>query len=155
MTSKRHFTFNVALILLPWLSVLFLGKRNIRRYSLTGSVTVILEMLNQVIGQQRSWWVFYDKPKSFIKDVLPFSIGPYMPIAMWILKLSYGNFIKFLFLNAVADGLFAFPGIKMLKKMKIANLKRLSGSQFFLYLFYKAFIMYGVQYFVEKKQVKN
>lgn len=155
MISKRHLTFNVALILLPWLSVLFLGKSNIKRYSLSGFVVVIFEMLNQMIGQKRKWWMFYDKPKSFIKDVLPFSIGPYMPISMWILKLSYGNIKKFLLLNAIGDGFFAFPGIQILKKIKIANLHRLNGFQFFLYLFYKAFLLYGVQYLVENKSVQK
>lgn len=153
MLSKRHLTFNVALILLPWLSVLFLGKRNIKRYSLAAFVTVIFEMINQMIGQKRKWWVFYDKPNTFISDVLPFSIGPYMPMSMWILKLSYGNIKKFLLLNVVADGMFAFPFIKILKKIKIANLHRLNGFQFFLYLFYKAFLLYGVQYYVENKTV--
>lgn len=155
MLSKRHSAFNVALILLPWLSVLFLGKNSINRYSLAGLIVVIFEMLNQIIGQKRDWWVFYDKPKSFVKDVLPFSVGPYLPISLWLLKLSYGNFRKFLFLNAVANCLFAIPGIYMLKKMKIANLDRLNGFQFFLYLFYKAFLLYGVQYIVENKSVQR
>lgn len=155
MVSKRHLTFNAALILLPWLSVLFLGKSNIKRYSLAGGVIVILEMITQIIGQKRKWWVFYDKPTSFIKDELPFSIGPYLPISMWLLKLSYGNIRKFLLLNVIADGLFAFPLIQIFSKMKIVRLHRLNIVQFFLYLFYKAFILYGVQYFVEKKTVQN
>ena len=155
MLSKRHLAYNVTIILLPWLSVLFLGKRNIKRYSLAGFVIVILEMINQMIGQKRKWWVFYDKPKSFISDVLPFSIGPYIPMSMWMLKLSYGNIKKFLILNAVADGIFAFPFFQILEKIKIVKLHRLNGFQFFLYLFYKAFLLYGVQYFVENKTVQK
>ncbi|WP_235988932.1 hypothetical protein [Aquibacillus kalidii] len=113
----------------------------------------ILELFYQVIGQKRNWWVFYDKPKSFVRDVLPFAIGPYMPISMWLLKLSFGNVKKFLVLNIIADSLFAFPGVQLLKKIKIANLDSLSRIQFFFYLFHKAFILYGVQYLVER--IKN
>ncbi len=58
-------------------------------------------------------------------------------------------------LNAVADGLFAFVGIKFLKKFKIANLFRLNGIQFFLYLFSKAFLLYGVQEFIESKSASK
>jgi hypothetical protein len=155
MTSKRHLAFNIALLLLPWFSVLFLGKRNIKRFSLAGLIIVLCEMITQMIGQKRNWWVFFDKPKSFLRDLLPFSIGPYMPMSMWMLKLSSGNLKKFLLLNAIADGVFAFPGVKILKKLKIADLYRLNGLQFFLYLFSKAFLLYGVQYFVEKRTIQK
>ncbi|MRG85925.1 hypothetical protein [Salinibacillus xinjiangensis] len=152
MITKRHLLFNLALILLPWITVLFLQKKHFKRFSLAGVCTIVLELMYQVIGQKRNWWVFYDKPKSFVKDVLPFAIGPYMPLSMWLLRLSYGNFKKFLVLNIIADGLFAFPGIKFLKKIKIANLNRLSSIQFFFYLFHKAFILYGMQYLVERNR---
>lgn len=45
---------------------------------------------------------------SFLKGEMPFSIGPYMPISMLILKYSYGNFKKYILLNIISDGLFAF-----------------------------------------------
>ncbi len=153
MISKRHLVFNFVLIFLPWTTVFFLKKYNFKRFSLAGMFIAILELFYQVIGQKRNWWVFYDKPKSFVRDVLPFAIGPYMPISMWLLKLSFGNVKKFLVLNIIADSLFAFPGVQLLKKIKIANLDSLSRIQFFFYLFHKAFILYGVQYLVER--IKN
>ncbi|WP_182101708.1 hypothetical protein [Niallia taxi] len=151
MLSKRHTFFNIVVVLLPWLSVLFMGKRNIKRFYPAGIFIVLCELVFQVIGQSRKWWVFYDKPKSFTKDMLPFSFGPYMPMSMWMLRLSYGHFIKFLSLNAVADALFAFPGILILNKIKVANLHRLSKPQFFLYLFSKVPLLYAFQYLFEKK----
>ncbi len=87
-----------------------------------------------------------------MKHVFPFAVGPYMPMSMWLLKLSYGNFIKFLLLNAIGNFLFAFPGMQFLKKINIAKLGRLSAIQFFLYLFHKAFFLYGIQYLLEKKK---
>jgi len=101
-------------------------------------------------GHQRKWWKFYDKKDSFIKDELPFSIGPYMPLSMWLLKSSYGNFKKFLLLNIIVDGIFAFYFIDVLKRLKIVSLNRLSHFQFFIYLHYKAYLLYGVQYLFEK-----
>lgn len=151
MPSKRHLGYNVIIILFPWLSLLFLGKSNIKRFLPAGLGTVIYEIIHQKIGQKRKYWVFYDKRSSFISNELPFSIGPYVPISMWILKFSYGNFKKFLLLNTVSDVLFAVPLMQFLKKAKIANLYRLNAFQFFLYLFHKAFLLYGLQYLAENK----
>jgi hypothetical protein len=139
------------MLLVPWLSLFFLGKRNLKSYSLAGIVIVFFEIINHKIGQKRNWWTFYDKRKSFLKNELPFSVGPYMPLSMWLLKFSYGNFKKFLLLNVIADGLFAFPVLNFLQKIKIVRLNRLNNFQFFLYIHYKAYILYGVQYWYENK----
>jgi hypothetical protein len=152
LLSNRHLIFNILLILLPWSSLLFIEKHTVKRYSLAGVVIVIVEALHQIVGQKRKWWFFYDKPKSYLKDMVPFSLGPYFPMSVWMLKLAYGNFKKFLSLNAIANGFFAFPFINVLKKTKIANLYRLTKFQFFIYLFSKALLLYGVQYFVENRR---
>ncbi|WP_047979764.1 hypothetical protein [Ornithinibacillus contaminans] len=151
MVSKRHFLFNLVLLIVPWLTVLFLGKRNVKRYYLSGLFIILFEIINHIFGHKRKWWKFYDGNKAFMRNELPFTVGPYMPLSMWILKYSYGNFKKFLLLNAISDGLFAFFLIKILKKLRIVRLNRLSNIQFFLYLYYKAFLLYGVQYFIETK----
>jgi hypothetical protein len=150
MATRRHKVFNLSIILIPWLSMLFIGKRSLRRYSLAGIFIVIFEIINHLYGHKRHWWKFYDKRKSFIRDELPFSVGPYMPLSMWILKYSYGNFKKYVLLNVISDGLFAFLFIDILKKFKIISLNRINHFQFFVYLHYKAYILYGIQYLYEK-----
>ncbi|SEM22386.1 hypothetical protein SAMN05192533_101489 [Mesobacillus persicus] len=150
MISKKHFWFNLSIIVIPWLSLLFMGKRDVKRYSFTGMFIILFEIVNHLYGHKRKWWKFYDKPKAFIKDELPFSIGPYMPLTMWILKLSFGNFKKFVLLNAIVDGVFAFVVMDVLKKIKIIRLNRLSRFQFFFYINYKAYLLYGVQFLYEK-----
>ncbi|WP_370521778.1 hypothetical protein [Virgibacillus sp. MSP4-1] len=126
-----------------------------KRFFISGMVIVIIELINHKVGQKRNWWAFYDRKKSFMTNELPFSIGPYMPIAMWILRFSFGNFKKFLLTNAVSDGTFAYIGMKLLQKIKIIRLNRLNQLQFFVYLYYKAFILYGVQYLVENRRGKS
>jgi hypothetical protein len=150
MATRRHKVFNLSMILIPWLSLLFIGKRSLRRYSFAGVFIVIFEIINHLYGHKKKWWKFYEKRKSFIRDELPFSVGPYMPLSMWILKNSYGNFKKFVLLNVISDGFFAFLFMEILKKFKIARLNRLNHLQFFVYLHYKAYILYGVQYLYEK-----
>ncbi len=150
MTSKRHKVFNLSIILIPWLSMLFLGKRSIKRYSVSSGLIGIFEILNRLYGHKRNWWKFYDKPKTFIRDELPFDVGPYVPLSMWILKFSYGNFKKFVLLNVFVNTIFAFLFMPLLKKIKIVRLHRLNYFQFFIYIHYKAYILYGIQYLFEK-----
>lgn len=150
MVSKRHLGFNLSIIFIPWITLLFMGKRSIKRYSLAGVFIVVFEILNHMYGHKRKWWKFYDRPKSFLKDELPFSIGPYMPVSMWLLRISFGNFKKFVLYNAILDAIFSFFIMDILKKFKIIRLNRLSQFQFFMYLHYKAYLLYGVQYLFER-----
>lgn len=150
MASKRHKIFNLTIILLPWLSVLFLGNRTFKRYSLSSLLITVFEIMNHLYLHNKKWWKFYDKPRSFTKDELPFDIGPYMPMSLWILKYSYGNLKKYALINAIANGLFAFMGMPILKRMKIISLNRINYLQFFAYLHYKAYILYGIQYLIDK-----
>jgi hypothetical protein len=59
---------------------------------------------------------------TLLKGELPFSLGPFMPLSMWILKNSYGNFHKFILMNIVVDGFFAFLFTEVLKKLRIVSL---------------------------------
>lgn len=155
MITKRHLVFNLVILVVPWLSLLFLGRRNVKRYAFAGAFIVVFAILNQLLGHMRKWWKFYEKKVSFLKGELPFSMGPFMPLSMWILKNSYGNFKKFILLNMVADGFFAFPFIELLKRLRIVTLHRLSHIQFFVYLHYKAYLLYGVQWLYEKWRKKR
>ncbi|WEG13661.1 hypothetical protein PU629_04655 [Pullulanibacillus sp. KACC 23026] len=150
MATKRHKIFNGLIIGLSWSTILFLGKRSLKRYSAASAFIVVFEILNHVYGHKKKWWQFYERRKFFMRDELPFDIGPYMPMSLWILNYSYGNFKKYVLVNALANGGFAFLGLPILKKMKIVRLNRLNYLQFFIYIHYKAYLMYGIQYLIEK-----
>jgi hypothetical protein len=153
MATNRHKLFNFFIILMPWLSLLFIGKRSMNRYSIAGAFIVLFEIINHLYGHKKKWWKFYDKRRSFVRDELPFDIGPYMPMSLWILKYSYGNLKKYALMNAIANGIFTFIGMPILKKMKIIRLYRLNYLQFFIYIHYKSYVLYGFQYLYEK--IKN
>lgn len=73
----------------------------------------------------------------------PFNIGPFLVDSMWILKWTNGNFKLFILLNAIVDGVFAFILTGVIKKIKLFTLVRLNKFQFFVYFFYKEFLLYG------------
>lgn len=155
MTSRRHKLFNFTMIVVPWLSVLFIGKRALKRYYLASALICVFEIINHLYGRKKKFWVFYDKPKSFLRDELPFDLGPYMPMSMWILKSSYGNFKKYVLVNAIANAAFAFGLIPALKKVKIVRMHNFNYFQFFLYIHYKAYLLYAVQYLLQKARLTS
>jgi hypothetical protein len=143
---------NVAMILLSWLTIPFMGWRNIRRFFPASMLMLLLTCIDSYFGKQRRWWEFYNKPQSFFRDELPFNAGPFLVGSMWVLKFSYGNFKKFITLNAIMELFFAYPLNRLCKKLKVYKLVRLNKFQFFLFFFYKAFLLYGFQSFFEKKK---
>jgi hypothetical protein len=108
MSLKNQWGMNIAMILISWLSLALLGGRNFKRFFPASLLIIFLEALSAWIGKKRKWWVFYNKPNSFISGELPYNIGPFFVTSMWILKWSYGNFKRYLLLNAAVDAFFAF-----------------------------------------------
>nr|WP_295971995.1 hypothetical protein [uncultured Bacillus sp.] len=151
MMLKNQWIYNIAMILLSWSSLSFIGKNNIKRFLPASVLIVIFEAINAIIGKKRKWWIFYNKPKSYISGEFPFNIGPFFLSSIWVLKKGYGNIKKFLILNAIVDAFFTTIYITVLEKLKIVRLARINNFQFFLYFFYKAFFLYGFQYIIEKK----
>ena len=67
---------NFAMVILAWLTVPFLGVKNIIRFLPASLLICLLEGLNDQIGKRRKWWVFFNKPKSYLFGEFPFNIGP-------------------------------------------------------------------------------
>jgi len=152
MSKKNQRLINFIMVLLSWLTIPFLGWHNIKRFFTASILIVLLEAINVQFGKKKKWWVFYNKPKSYFTNEFPFNIGPFLIGSMWILKWSYGGFKKYILLNAIVDGFFAFIIVRLTEKLKVAKLVRLNNFQFFLYFFYKAFLLYGFQYIIQGKK---
>jgi hypothetical protein len=152
MSLKNQWLLNISMVVFSWLSLCFYGWRNIKRFLPATLLVLCLEAFNVQIGKKRKWWVFYNKPKSYISGELPFSIGPFFAFSMWVLKWSYGNFKQFLLLNAGFHVFFTFILISLMKKLKVIKLVNLNKFQFFLYFFYKAVFLYGFQYMIDNKK---
>jgi hypothetical protein len=104
------------------------------------------------LGKDVNGGFFIINPNSYLFNEFPFNIGPFLVGSMWILKWTYGNFKQFILLNATVNAFFAFMLIKLLEKLKVAKLVRISNFPFFLYFFYKAPLLYGIQYIIEGKR---
>lgn len=153
MSLKKQWFINILMILLSWSTIPFLGIRNVKRLLPATILIVILEGINVQFSKKYKWWFFYNNPKSYVSGEFPFNIGPHLVGSMWILKYTFGKFKYFILLNAVIDFIFAFPIISLMEKLKIVTLNRINKWEFFLYIFYKAPILYWFQFLFEKRRI--
>ncbi|CAM5716906.1 hypothetical protein C2I17_01920 [Niallia circulans] len=151
MSLKLQRSYNILLLVLSWLSLTLIDSRNIKRFFPATLTIGIIEILNAWIGKKRKWWVFYNKPNSYWFGELPFNAGPFVFISLWTLKLAYGNFKKYLLINAMIHAFFAFPFSFFAKKIKYYSLVRFNYFQFFIYFFLKAPLLYFLQFYFENK----
>ena len=107
MSLKNQWLMNIVMVLLSWLSLSFLGWSHIKRFLPASVLAVILEALNTQVGKKRKWWVFYNKPNSYFSGEFLFNIGPFFVFSLWGLKWAYGNFKRFILLNAMIHAFFA------------------------------------------------
>ena len=153
MSKKKQTLLNIALLMVPWLSIPFLGARTIKRYFPASILAIVLCCLDLQIGKRRKWWTFHNNPHSTLKNEVPFLFGPMLLVALLTLKWSYGNFKKFLLLNAIGGVIFTFPVTQIFTKLKVYKLVKINNFQFFLYFYYKAFFLYAFQYLIEKYKI--
>ncbi len=154
MPIKVQRLLNIAMVMLAWSTLPFLGLQNIKRFLPTSLLIGVIEVANAIIGKKQKWWVFYNKPNSYLFGEFPFNIGPFLIGSMWILKWTYGNLIQFTLLNAIVNAFFSFPFSVFAKKVRYYSLVRINGLQFFLYFFSKSYVFYWIQFMLEKKASK-
>jgi hypothetical protein len=109
-------------------------------------------MIEAYIGTKRKWWISHTKINPNVNGELPFITGPFLAGSLWILKLSYGKFANYTFLNAIPNLLFAYPLSWLFKKCKIYSLERINPFTFFLLMYKNSFLMYGFQKIFEKNK---
>ncbi|QHS24316.1 hypothetical protein GWK91_16070 [Virgibacillus sp. MSP4-1] len=150
MSVKVQRIVNAAMIIVAWMTLPLIGKRQLKRFLPATIFIVLFEMINGMFGKKLGWWRFYNKPKSDLFGEYPFYTGPFLACSIWMLKWTYGNFKWFVSLNALFNFIFAFPIASLAKRIRYYKLERINHVQFFLYYFYKAFLLYGLQYLFDQ-----
>lgn len=145
----------VIMMILPWFTLPLLGRSAIKRFlPATIFISVVTKLMN-LIAKKRRWWWFYTSIHPKIKGDIPFIAGPYFLSALWSLKMTYGKFSLFMITNAIVHFLFAFPGMKLIKRLGIASLVRINPFQFVLILLFRAVLLYSFQFAYETLKKNN
>lgn len=145
----------LVIMLLPWLSFPLLGKATIKRFSLTASFIGLLFAIQSLIAHRRGWWRVYERLFPNVIGEIPFIIGPFYIGSLWILKYTFGKFLRYTLLNLAIDFFHIYAFVAWLEKMGIAGLIRLKNTQALLLFSFNALLMYGFQLVVDKKVNPN
>ncbi|MEW9050815.1 MAG: hypothetical protein AB2392_06635 [Neobacillus sp.] len=153
MEHKKRFL--LAVIVLPWLTVPFLGKKAFKRFSLTALFICGMFGVQSVIAHKRGWWRVYPKLFPNMIGEFPFMIGPFFVGALWILKFTFGRFLRYTLLNLAVDYFHIYFFVAWLKRMGVASLIRLKNYQAYSLFTINAVLMYGFQMVVEKWRARK
>ena len=149
MYNKRKI-ISLSVLIIPWLTVPFIGIRSFVRFLPVATFANLVISVFTVIANRKKW--FKNKNPLFSNAPIDYTyiLGAHFIGTLWIFKLTYGSFRKFLITNIVLDwvNIFLFGGF--LKKVGIFKMKRMSPSMYWCITVILAVILYGYQYIVEK-----
>ncbi|MED4207565.1 hypothetical protein [Neobacillus mesonae] len=118
---KNRIIILFAILIIPWLTVPFLGKNALKKYLPAAILMAFVTKVLDSFGKKNKWWRFYKGITPF-NSMNFFNFGPYIVTSLWILKFSYGKFQLYLITNMILHILFTFLGLEYLKRFKIASL---------------------------------
>ncbi|WP_313799228.1 hypothetical protein [Cytobacillus sp.] len=133
------------IMILPWLSTPLIGKKSFKRYFPAGLFISFMVTFESYIAAKRKWWWFHVKIHPKIHGTFPLIWGPFIIGSIWILKLTYQNFYRYIIINLIVDTFFTYAFVNFLQKMGIGTLVRLKKIQLSLLFFIKSLLLYGFQ----------
>ncbi|MFJ8257400.1 hypothetical protein ACIQ4Z_08905 [Peribacillus asahii] len=152
MVNKK--TFALAMLIVPWLTVPFMGKKSFFRFLPVASFVNLLISVLSVIANKKKWWVTKNPLSPGFVD-FTYILGPFFVTTLWVFKLTYGNFLKYLITNMVIDVICAYPFARIWENVGIFKFKKLNHTIWYFICVSLAIIIYGYQYIVEKSINKN
>jgi hypothetical protein len=138
------------MMILPWLTVPYLGKKTIKRFIPASLFMACVVWVEGHIARNNRWWFFYEKivPKAI--GEFPLIVGVFLIGSLWILRFTYGKFIRFIILNLIVDSFFTYVVVEWFQKLKVATLVRVNKTQLSLLFLIKSMLLYGFQFIMEK-----
>ncbi|MGG0383203.1 hypothetical protein ABEY69_09240 [Priestia filamentosa] len=153
---SRKKTFSLAMIIIPWLTVPFMGKKAFFRFLPVASFINLFLSLLSLKANKRRWWM-NKNPLSPGSVDFSYILGPYYVATLWIFKLTYGNFPKYLLINMILDFINAFPFASIWEKVGIFKFQKMKHLTWYFICVCLAVLIYGYQYLVERaiRQTNN
>lgn len=147
---KKKQVYLLGLLILPWLSIPFLGKKDFKRF-LPGTLFMSFFLIGEsYVAKKRVWWWFYPKLFGKIPGMEPLIWGPFFIGTLWILKSTFKSFPKYFIVNLITDSFFVYGCTDWLRKMGYCSLVRMKKAQLLCLFTLKTIILYLFQYGYEK-----
>jgi hypothetical protein len=136
------------ILIVPWLSLLFLKKEIVKRYMPVSIFTALLVTIYSEYGYLHQWWVIKERIFPVIAYV-PFVYGSFLAGTLWIFHFTFGRFWVYLLTNIVVDFLFMFPANYWLESAGFYELVNRSNWNIFIDFVIMSVIIYGYQLWQE------
>lgn len=137
-----------SILILPWFTLLFMKKEEIKRYMPVALFTVVTGLIILEIGSTLNLWAVRETvfPLSY---TVPYIYGTFPVVTMWVFKFTYGRFWLYVATNLVLDLGFSFlimPWVISRGIFEIINFTNFGGL---LVTTGHAFLLYGYQLWQE------
>lgn len=96
------------MLVVPWISLLFLSKQKIKRYMPVTLFTVLLVMIYHEIAFTQKFWVGTSRIFPWLVTYASFVFGPFMVGTLWIFSFTFRRFWLYFLTNIVIDSAFLF-----------------------------------------------
>jgi hypothetical protein len=139
----------IFLVLTSIFSAFFIPKKSLVKYipvTLFSSTTLLAEIL---YFTTHKLWKVKGSQKGKTSTALSLVFGPYFFSNLWVFHLAKGSLLRYSLINIIADLLYAYPGIKLFRKLNFFKLK-VSSFQFFLLIITNSYINFAFQKIFEK-----
>jgi hypothetical protein len=139
-------------LILPWLSLLFMPKEDIKRYISAGFLSTILCIIVVETGIRYKWWAIRETTYPF--SVMPTYVYGFFPILpMWLLKYTYRRFGLYLAVDIVLNIVFAFAVLPWFARRRIVDFH--AGLIVFIFETIIAVVLYGYQKWQEDIYIRS
>lgn len=136
------------LLIMPWLSVIKLGKFSFIRYLPTIIFSDLVIALISELSRELKWWKVKNPIFPKLATDVSFVFGPFTILNLWIFKLTYKRFWLYLLTNIIADYLFAYPLTTLAEKLGVYKMVKMSRKQLFILSIVVAIINYLYQFLI-------
>ncbi|MDR4890392.1 hypothetical protein RGU12_23090 [Fredinandcohnia sp. QZ13] len=126
-------SIRVFIVLCSVVAAVLLPKRSYITYlpvTLFSSVVLMFEVFYFTVHKL---WKVKGGVSAMVCDAIIFMLGPYVFANFWVFHLSKGKILLYTLINLIADWIFAFPLITLLKKLQFFKLNTSSAQLFTLF----------------------
>ncbi|HEY3425704.1 MAG TPA: hypothetical protein VGL27_12970 [Negativicutes bacterium] len=122
-----------SMLILPWLTLPFMKKESIKRFSSAILLTALLVTITHEIAHAFQWWIALDSivPWGYITNV-SYSYGLFLVGTYWAFHFTFRRFWLYMILNIAIGGLWVFPILHFLEQIKIFQYVNI--NEWFLWL---------------------
>ncbi|MDF0728645.1 hypothetical protein PY093_18575 [Cytobacillus sp. S13-E01] len=138
------------LLIIPLLSLPFMGKRDFSRYLPSATFVSLLLALISEIAESRRWWKVKINLIPDLTTNMSFVLSTFFVGTLWVFKYSYGNFFKYLGTNFILDWIFSYPLTHLFQRMRVFRLIHFKQHYILMMFISFAIIIYWFQSTIEK-----